>query len=201
MFFRLLPDDVRTQLWHTTNPFTDVSVNNWFNNAVSTMHRIGFIDGFPDETFRPHNYITNAEIVTLAARFAELDLNGGTSYFTDIEGHWAERYINAVAAMGWIEAGGRFNPDQPMSRAHTAMLFNTMTNRFPVNYREFIDEVRSWVDVKDHDAWYYLHVMIATNSFYVIRAEDGREVWVSIADDIDWSVLERPTSRPGDLRR
>ena len=199
MFFRLLPDNIRAMYWSTTNDFSDVTANRWFNNAISTMHEKGFIGGYPDGTFRPNDYMTFAEILTLAARFYDLNLSGPLTYFAN--NHWAQRYINAVAAMGWIEIDAQFDPNAPISRAQTAMLFNTMTNRFPVNYRDFMNQVRTWIDVKNHEAWYYLHVMIATNSFYVIYDEDGREIWIAIADDIDWSVLERTTSEPWHLSR
>jgi len=102
--------------------------------------------------------------------------------------------------MGWFEVGPGFDPNAPISRARIAMLFNTMTGRFPVNHSYFLGQVRFWHDVVNHDAWYYLHVMIATNSFYVTLTEDG-EYWVAIAENIDWSGLELPTARPGDVRR
>ena len=201
MFFRALPDSVRGQYWYTNNPFADIRTGHWFNNAVSTMYNMGFAEGYLDGTFRPQGNITNAEISALMARFLSLDLEDHPSVFDDIGGHWAEEYINAVAAQGLVDAGGNFNPDTPITRAHTAQMFNRMDGRDPVNAYAFIYEVRQWSDNMDPNAWYFLHIMIASNSFYVIRTEDGREYWISLADDIDWSVLERETSEPWHLLR
>ena len=36
IFFRMLTEDSRAQLWTTTNPYSDVAAEAWYNNAVST---------------------------------------------------------------------------------------------------------------------------------------------------------------------
>ena len=53
IFFRLLDDDTRAKYWSSENNFSDVSADKWYNNAVSTLSRMGVIGGYADGTFRP----------------------------------------------------------------------------------------------------------------------------------------------------
>ena len=53
IFFRLLDDDTRAKYWPSENNFSDVSADKWYNNAVSTLSRMGVIGGYADGTFRP----------------------------------------------------------------------------------------------------------------------------------------------------
>ena len=45
IFFRLLDDDTRAKYWSSENNFSDVSADKWYNNAVSTLSRMGVIGG------------------------------------------------------------------------------------------------------------------------------------------------------------
>lgn len=202
MLFRSMSDEARARDWAITNPFSDVSLNDWYNNSISTLHRAGLISGFPDGTFRPSNYITFAELMTLIARFAELDLvhDSYAPYFDTIVGHWGERYMRAVEAMGWIDINGPFNPNAPITRAQIAIIFNRKNGFDPVNAYEFMHVVRQWTDMPQ-DSPYFLEIMMASNSFYIQRTADGRIILVAIAEDINWRVLERPYSEPWHLSR
>ena len=71
IFFRLLTDASRAQLWTQANGFSDVDLEDWYNNAVSTMARGGIIVGYPDGTFRPDAPITRAEAMTIINRLLE----------------------------------------------------------------------------------------------------------------------------------
>ena len=67
ILFRTLQDVVRGINWTQQNGFSDVLISDWYNNAVS----IGLIKGYEDGTYRPNEYITRAETMTLMNRFFE----------------------------------------------------------------------------------------------------------------------------------
>lgn len=48
--------------------FADVSANAWYSDAVRTAISYGWITGYSDNTFRPNNRITRAEVVTVTNR-------------------------------------------------------------------------------------------------------------------------------------
>ena len=47
------------------NRFSDVSRDDWFYDYVTGAAGYGWIDGYPDGTFRPNNTITRAEVTTI----------------------------------------------------------------------------------------------------------------------------------------
>src|SRR5207248_5066396 len=66
-------------------PFSDVHSADYFYEAVGTLYCSGAVDGYGDNTFRPYNPTTRAQlskIVVLAKGFA-LDTSGGP-HFTDV---------------------------------------------------------------------------------------------------------------------
>jgi len=207
IFFRIMSDSDRAHYWMQTNPFPDVSLDQWFNNAISTTTNAGIFVGMPDGTFQPSRAVTRAELAATIVRYMGASTAETTPQFNDIAGHWAEEYINAAAAQGWIVGyeglGGRFLPNQPITRAETAAIINRMLERLPEHSGDLLDNMRTWPDNASTSAWYYLYIQEATNSHYYVMKSDGiHEAWVElIRPERPWQRLELPTSGPGDIFR
>ena len=202
IFFRLVTDDYRTQMWTQTNPFPDVQLNNWFNNAVSTMANAGVIVGMPDGSFQPQRAITRAEFAVAMTRFFEGLPTEGTNMFPDIADHWAAAEINAAARLGWVTGmpNGNFEPNRPITRAEAAALINRILGRLPRTANDLLPGMVTWADNANTNAWYYLHIQEATNSNeFVMQADGIHKTWTALLNPRDWQVLERPNSRPQDI--
>jgi len=157
----------------------------------------------PDGTFRPDDPITRAELAAAVVRFMGESL-GAPAAFSDIDGHWAQDYINTAAQLGWLIGyegpGGEFRPDTPVTRAETAALINRMLGRLPESAYDLLPDMLTWSDNADPRAWYYLYIQEATNSHYYVRKADEIHVtWLQLIEPRNWTVLERPTSLPGDI--
>jgi len=191
IFFRLLLDEERNGIFSKTNGFTDVDTERWSNTAISTMENGGFIKGYEDGNFGPDKNITRAEFATIASRLDKMTEN--TSHgFTDISGHWAEKYIADAVAKGWIAGyeDGTFRPEQNITRAEAMTIINRMLNRF-VNEKGLHKDAILWPD-NNKDAWYYYAVEEATNSHDYVRQSDGvYETWTAMRPNKDWSELEK----------
>ena len=85
IFFRLLDDDTRAKYWSSENNFSDVSADKWYNNAVSTLSRMGVIGGYADGTFRPDAPISRAEFAKIAVSFTQNTGSATYNYFTDVK--------------------------------------------------------------------------------------------------------------------
>lgn len=111
--------------------FEDVKTGDWFYKEVETLYNIGIVDGTEEHKFAPDAPVTRAEFAVMAAKFANLDYEGGNIFDDVPNGHWAYSYINAAANAGWIEGypDGSFRPDEPISRAEVVRLVNSMVNR------------------------------------------------------------------------
>ena len=197
IFFRLMTDEYRETYWSTSNLFTDVTVGSWYNNAISTTANVGWITGYPDDTYRPNNYITRAEFATIAARFLSEEYDG-ENMFTDIGGHWAAEYINRAARAGWITGyAGEFRPNDYITRAEAVTLINRMLDRAPDADHMLANMVR-WPD-NPETAWYYEAIQEATNSHdYDRETIIDFETWTELLPNRDWAALEEVWAQAGD---
>lgn len=192
IFFRLLTDEARDQFWMTTNNFSDVLPNDWYNNAVSTMVNMGIIQGYEDGTFRPNANITRAEFAAIAARFMASGYGVEDDLFTDIANHWARESINDAAMAGWINGyeDGTFRPDAAITRAEAVTLVNNVLQRKP-DADHMFDSMIKWPD-NPESAWYYEAIQEATNSHDYDLFEDAEyETWTALQENRDWAALEK----------
>ncbi|MEC0152956.1 S-layer homology domain-containing protein [Paenibacillus macerans] len=179
IFYRLLDDESRSAYLKTGNSFSDVGNTRWSNKHISTMENAGIITGYPDGIFKPGQYITRAEFAAIASRFDKLDERQNDT-FTDITGHWAEKYIASAANKGWIKGytDGTFKPEQYITRAEAAKFINSVLNR-KVDKDGIHKDTKQWPD-NISGMWYYYDILEATNHHEYSRSESGVEVWSEI---------------------
>ena len=185
IFYRLLLEESRNMYETTSNSYTDVDSELWSNEAISTMTKAGIISGYDDNTFRPENYITRAEFAAIAARFDSMTYDGENK-FTDIDGHWAQDYINRAAQKGWVSGyeDNTFRPDNLITRAEAISLINHVLGRLPETTDDLLDGMIAWSDNADTNAWYYIAVQEATNSHaYELKPDNTHEKWIEILSE------------------
>ena len=190
IFFRLLKDSVRDGNLLTSNTYTDVPDSYWANTTISTMTGLGYVQGRSTTTFAPQSPITRAEFATICARF-DTGTSSGTQTFTDIKGHWAEKYIQRAAELGWIKGfeDGTFRPDTYITRAQAMTMINRVLNRIPEDTSDLLDDMNVWPDCNPGD-WFYLAVQEATNSHNYKHKAGNYETWISMKEDPDWTRYE-----------
>jgi uncharacterized repeat protein (TIGR02543 family) len=191
IFFRLLKADIRAQYLTKENSFTDVSENSWYCTAVSTLVKLGILEGRSKTTFAPNAVITRAELATICARFATGTGSKEVS-FSDIQGHWAQADIEKAASYGWIEGyeDGTFRPDRKITRAEAITIINRVLGRSPQGEDSLLDDMNVWSDNMNQNAWYYLDIQEATNSHEFERKDSSQEAWVKLTDTPDWDQYE-----------
>ena len=193
IFFRLLTDEAREQYTTTAGNFTDVKAGMWCNRAIATLTNMGIIKGYTDGSFQPNKSITRAELATIIARFAKLDVN--TKTFSDITGHWAQKNIELAAGNGWINGyeDGTFRPNNNITRAETFAMINRVLDRQTESVSDLLptSEMNMWSDNLNENAWYYKDVQEATNYHKCDRVGDSvYEKWTEKVPDIDWASYQ-----------
>ena len=193
IFFRLLTDEAREQYTTTAGNFTDVKAGMWCNRAIATLTNAGIINGYTDGTFRPNAPITRAELATIIARFAKLDVN--TKTFSDINGHWAQKSIELAAGNNWINGydDGTFRPNNNITRAETFAMINRVLDRQTENVSDLLptSEMNMWSDNMNENAWYYKDIQEATNYHKCDRVDQSTyEKWTEKVPDIDWASYQ-----------
>ncbi len=189
IFFRMMTDDSRTVFSKNENPFSDVDKSDWFNMAISTLHNAKILDGYLDGTFRPDEPITRAELSKIAASFYKAQADE-TVNFSDISGHWAEKFIESAHSYGFINGypDGTFKPDQAITRAETMKIVNATLER--AAHKDYLlDDMIKWPDNADTNEWYYADVQEATNSHNYSK-NTSYEVWTELRAVRDWAALE-----------
>ena len=190
IFFRLLKEEVRDGNLTTENTFADVTNGQWHNKAISTMAKLGVVKGRSAEAFDPDAPITRAEFATICARFDKTQIST-SSNFTDISGHWAEKYIERAATLGWIAGypDGTFRPNNYITRAEAMTMINRVLKRIPEEESDLLTGMNVWPDCNPGD-WFYLAVQEATNSHDFKHKAGNYEIWTGMNKNPDWTRYE-----------
>ena len=179
VFYRLLDPEYRDRIRTEKHEFSDVASARWSNKHIATLAKVGIVTGYTDGTFKPGNYITRAEVATIASRFDKLS-PFESDKFSDIAGHWANKYINSAEKKGWIKgySDGTFKPDQYITRAEFVTLVNNVLER-RVKIGDILPVARQFPDLPKNE-WYYEAMQESINSHHYIRLENGYEEWLEI---------------------
>lgn len=190
IFFRLLKDETRDGNLLTSSSYADVADDYWANTAISTMTGLGIVQGRSADTFDPKAPITRAQFAAICARF-DTGKSSGTQTFTDIKGHWAEKYIERAAELGWIKGfeDGTFRPDTYITRAQAMTMINRVLNRIPEENSDLLAGMNTWPDCTPSD-WFYLAVQEATNSHDFKHKAGNYETWTGMNKNPDWTRYE-----------
>ena len=186
IFYRLLTDSTRRTYSTSYNTFKDVPAKAWYNTAVSTMAKLGIVNGGSDGCFRPNDPITRAEIAAMIARCDGNSYGNAYTNFSDVKGHWAANYIARAYELGWINGyGTTYAPDKYISRAETVAILNRVLNRAPQTTSDLLSGLNTFNDVSV-TSWYYLDVEEAANSHTYTRKTNDYEYWDKLISDPSW---------------
>ena len=191
IFFRLLTDDARAKFWMSTNNYTDVPADKWYNNAVSTLSNMGVISGYADGAFKPDAPISRAEFAKIAVSFSNVADLSYRGYFADVkESDWFSGFVAAAKDAGLIEGynDGTFKPEKAITRAEVCTIVNRTLGRKPSASHMKISDRIDWPDVQVTD-WYYEAIMEATNS-HTYQMGQRVETWNDKLPQRDWALLE-----------
>jgi hypothetical protein len=100
--------------------FKDVPKDSRARAKIGVSAVLGYVKGFPDETFRPLGNITRAEMAALLLRISEKEILVPMGIFTDVSAeHWAASYIRSGFKYQYFKGypDGSFRPGSNISRA------------------------------------------------------------------------------------
>ena len=191
IFYRILRDDGREEIWTTKCSYSDVPAQSWYTSQVATLTNGGILAGYKDGTFRPQQYITRAEFATIAALFFHAP-EVEDDAFTDISDSWARDYINRAAKLGLVSGyeDGTFCPQNQITRAEVMEIINNVLFRTP-DKDHLLPDMIVWPDNSNKTAWYYAAVQEATNGHEYERVDNtSPETWTELRPPRDWDALE-----------
>lgn len=139
------------------SPYADMAYH-WSREDVAALKELG-AELHPDgESFRPEDNVTRAEFAAML--YTALEQSGAlpeapadaeeaeTPLFTDIEGHWAQAYIEKAAELELISGTGTdtFSPDHSITRQEMMLLIDRCVDLPDENGLGFSDdsEIAFW---------------------------------------------------------
>ena len=118
-------------------PFTDVSVNAWYYEAVKYVYEKGIMNGTGRYDFSPNEPLTRAMIWTMLARLDGVDTEGGNSWY--------------AKAQEWATATGVSDGENPTGEVTREQLI-TMLWRY-AGSPTYTADLSGYVDTADISSW------------------------------------------------
>lgn len=112
--------------------FSDVDSSLWCYDAIKVAVGEGYTSGYPDNTFRPNSTVTRAEAAVFTAKILNADISSTSTRFIDDIPDWARGAVAFAASKGYLSGypDGTFNPEKPITRAESAVIFNNILNSY-----------------------------------------------------------------------
>ena len=118
-------------------PFTDVSVNAWYYEAVKYVYENGIMNGMDRYSFQPNGTLTRAMIWTMLARFDGVDTENGANWY--------------AKAQEWATATGVSDGENPTGEVTREQLI-TMLWRY-AGSPTYTADLSGYVDTADISSW------------------------------------------------
>lgn len=154
--FTVIPSDEQA------TPFTDITIHDWYRDAVNEVYRRGLFAGTGDGSiFAPNVKLDRSMMMTVLFHLAgdpDEERFAATMTFPDVKaGEWYETYVKWAAQQG-ISAGygdGNFRPTQTMTyREVVQFLFNFARSYLKLELTERADLTNcEGVDILRTDGW------------------------------------------------
>ena len=153
-------------------PFGDVQQSDYFYEAVRILVCRGVITGYGDNTFRPYNSVTRAQVSKILVLGEGWPINTeGGPHFTDVPpSHWAYDYIETVYNRGGIVSGygdGTFRPYNNMTRGQLTKVI-VLAEEWPI----YTPPTPTFSDVPVSDP-FYAYIETAFNRQIISGYGDG----------------------------
>lgn len=113
---------------HPLIDYSDLAKGAWYYDAVRKATRTGFVQGYPDGTYRPDAFILRQEATKLASHFwGEVDMEGFQMQFTDTDriAPWALPHMGKLVKMRLLDGypDNTIRPENNLTRAEFVKLF------------------------------------------------------------------------------
>ncbi len=151
-----------SKIFYEAATFTDINEDAWYANVLSFAQQYGFVGGYSDNTFRPHNTISRAEAAHIIANIVHNPV--GTHNFPDVAaGSWAEASIASLCTMGVLGGypDGSFKPSNEITRAEAAKVVATSSGFSPSLSEQAelrANSTLTFTDIRSN-TWYIPYVM------------------------------------------
>jgi len=134
-------------LMNTSKTFLDVNASNGDMLAIQTMSKVGVINGYDGDLFKPENSVTRSEFASMVLTAFNLKDHGQVS-FKDVNNEWYRQAVLAVASNGILSGyEGYANPNGKITREQLAVMLMKLYDK----YSEHSYLTQSYDHITDYD--------------------------------------------------
>jgi subtilisin family serine protease len=127
-----------------TPNFSDIQGNEWYAADIQYLKDNKIINGYPDGSFKPNDFITRAEALSMIGNAIKLDATARLTNFSDVRiNYFAAGYIQSAFELK-IASGfpdGTFKPKYPITRGDAAQFFVRSFN-YPLVQENYFKDVK-----------------------------------------------------------
>lgn len=134
------------------NPYTDVTVNDWFYEDVAYVCENGLMNGTADTQFSPDSALTRTVLVTVLWRLEGEPVVNYIMPFADVPGgEWYTEAIRWAAAEGIINGyeDRTFRPENEITREQVMAIFH----RYSSYKKPGIDSINPMIPTYEYSLW------------------------------------------------
>lgn len=159
-----------------TNPFTDVSSDDWFYSSVMMMYNNDLMNGTSTTIFSPHGGATRASISALLYRMEGSPANNSTSsIFSDVySSQWYTDSIIWCYENGMINGyqDGTFNPTRVATKEELCSIIHRYANYKGLDMTK-LGNLSGYTDVSQVSNWAKTSVSWSVGSNIIYKPEDN----------------------------
>jgi hypothetical protein len=140
-------------------PFYDVSLDDWYCDAVGYVYRAGLLTGVGDGKFEPHRTMDRAMLMTAFYRLAgspTREMEQATAVFDDVkESDWFHPFVRWAATQE-ITAGmgeNQFGPYFQLTREQVVTLLQSFATRYMGQQMDGRTDVTGYSDYERSSQW------------------------------------------------
>jgi|GEM_PF-553345 len=131
-------------------PFTDI-YNNPAKDGIEYLWSNGILSGYSDNTFKPNNPITRAEVVKVILKAKDLKPSKYKNIFTDVRStDWFADYLQTAKDNKLIQGypDRSFHPDEYITMSQWAVILNALNKDEEIDKAE-VEQILSHFEDKD----------------------------------------------------
>jgi subtilisin family serine protease len=133
--------------------YKDLTNGIWYTPHIVYLFSKGIVTGYNNGTIKPNDFVTRAEAVTMLGRALHLDSTKRSTVFKDVgSANSASGYIQSAYERGLVNGfpDGTFRPQQPITRAETAMLLAKayqLPSASSITFKDVTDKVTGHAEI------------------------------------------------------
>lgn len=141
------------------NCFPDVK-EEWFAKYVCYGQRVGWIDGYPDGTFKPSQNVNKAEALKIILNAFDIDQSAPTQHFSDsANSAWYAGYLETAVDKNYIEeSSGNLYPGNNRTRGEIAEMVARIKQLAYMDDPVYTDAIKT-----EFATFHYLHKLREAN--------------------------------------